>query len=180
MNKRGFMLVEIIIMFAVFVTALLMIFSSANNYIVRERQHAFYNDVASIYKAIYLKEALVQYSNITAMDLSVVNNRVIGTQTPDLFPHTGNRDIFIQIADKFNMHQMYVTNDIRALRNCTTNLENCPPNTFLTEDLRAFINTINLSDLLTDRVLIFEFRKDRMGNTCGSNECYSYYTWLSL
>ena len=56
MNKKGFMFAETIIVITVLITALLLIYASFINVLNNEKKRVYYDDVAYVYRTIYLKD----------------------------------------------------------------------------------------------------------------------------
>jgi len=185
MNNRGFILAETIVMSVVLLVAFSFIYMAANNYINREKTSIFYDDVASIYQGYYVKEALSNYANLANRTyiqglLSNSYGRIIGTETAGLFYDAGT---FGVIADHLNLYQIYITNDVYNLKRCARNIalsDTKCQNTFMDEELRAYIMTINITDLSNEYYLILTFRRDNHGNTCLYESCFSHYIWVAI
>lgn len=185
MNNKGFILAETITMSVILLVTFGFVYLAANQYLVRQKTAVFYDDVATIYQAHYIKEALGQYSNLNSKKDTIISSSygmTIGSQTSGLFLYP---DAFYKIADSLNLHQIFFTNNISGLKTCARNVNmtgdsNKCQNTFIDEELRAFINTINVTDLTNKYYLIFTFKRNNLGEKCDYEECFSHYTWVAL
>ena len=187
MKSKGFLMIESIIMFVVLISGLMLIYMSANNYLIREKRYSNYDDIASIYDAYYVKEALNNYSNIGTMKDSLLDGygygRIIGVGIDNFFTNDNIVDEFTFIAERVNLYQMYFFKNTNELKACVkkVDLNSDCLKTYLDEDLRSYINTINTNSINSDYYLILEFRKDYEGYPCSIKEmCYSHYTWVAL
>jgi len=186
MKKSGFILIETITMFLVLISALMLFYVTANDLFIKASEYSNYDDVALVYSAYYIKEALSDFSNIqTNLDSNDFEDSygfIVGVDSKDFFTDETKIDKFQIISDKLLMHQIFVTNDIRNLKTCSRNIDGDAKclNTFLTEEMRSYIKTINLNNVISDYYIIVEFKKDSSGNKCSSDECFSYFAWVTL
>jgi len=180
-------LVETVTMFLVLITALLLFYVYANNLFIKETEYSHYDDVVSVYNSYYIKEALFDHSEInTIVNPSLFDNNygfIIGADySNNLFINSISQSSFYNISNELNMHQMFLSNDIKNLKKCALDIDldtKCR-NTFLDEEFRSYIKTINLGGIDGEYYLILQFKKDSNGNTCTSSECFSYYSWVTL
>ena len=187
MNNKGFVLVESIIMFIVLISSLMLLYIAASNYMLKERKYSNYDDIVSIYEAYYIKEALNQYSNIDSMKHSLLTGygygRIIGEDISNFFVDEISTSTFYVLADKLHLHQIYLTSDINSLKTCAKKIDedaNCEK-TFMDEEFRSYINSINLGNINNDYYLLLEFRVNASGDSCTTDEiCFSRYTWVAL
>jgi len=196
MKKNGFILLESIVMFVVLITALVMLYISANNFLVKEKTYSNYDDVASIYSAYYLTEALKDFTNINAIKASILANcncygipvglETIGMSYAD---YEGQTEYLNTVASKLKLYQMYLvgtsTSDLRKLKECANGMgsDSKCKNTYMDENLRAFIKAINIGDFsknLSNYYLIVEFRRSNDGGSCSEHNCTSQFTWMAL
>ena len=199
MNKKGFVLVESIIMFLVLMVALGFVYNTVNSVLVRQKQTLFYDDVAVMYRAYYVKEAVLKYTNFdTSGNISnfltiptVRLGAIIGTDISNFAPgffKSGANTVadFNRIVEVFNLEQIFITSgqNMAELKNCSRNIneasERCK-NTFMDEELRSYIRTISTAGMDNDQYyLILTFRTAKDGSPCTSTSCFNYHAWVRL
>ena len=187
MKRDGFVLVETITMFLVLISALLFFYVYANNLFLKEKEYSYYDDVTSIYNGYYIKEALHDYSQISSLLTPSLFNGVYGFVVGSdygstFFTTTQKRDKFYEIANELNLYQMFLVKDIKQLKTCARDIDTdskCHA-TFIDEDMRSYIKTINTNGVDSEYYIIMQFKKDSKGNVCTVEDCFSYFTWVAL
>ena len=182
MNNKGFIFAETITMSVILLITFGFIYIATSQFLVKQKNAVFHDDIATIYQAHYIKEALTQYSDLNSRKASLVSTSygiIIGNEISNLILE---EDDFYNIADSLGLHQIFFTNNINSLKACARNVnmnDSKCKNTFMDEELRAFINTINVSNPTGD-YLIFTFKRNNQGEKCNYEECFSHYTWVAL
>ena len=194
-NKRGFILLEAFIMFLLLSIAFLHIYRTASFSIQRDRATFLHDDIAILFKGHYVQEILFQYTNVGTWNQATINQmmnnpetygRIIGQSTPNFFRNNINANQindFNTIIQRLNLGQIFITNNMVGLRECARRMTGprCG-RTFMDEELRSFIMTINLGDYFNpnSNFLIISFRRNQLGGTCGVNDCFTHFTWVKI
>jgi len=205
MKNRGFLLVEALVMFVILSIFFFFVYRTAANYLQRDRINLFHDDIATLYQGHYMTEMLFQLTHLRSWlntsntpNINTIINptnqperyaRILGLDTPNIiFLQPGMTQAnFEAITQRLNLHQILLTNNMNGLRACArnTNWNNATTrcqNTFMDEELRTFISSINIGEITTGRAIIYTFRRSDTGGICqaGSANCFSHFTWVAL
>ena len=95
MKNDGFVFVETIVAIVVLTTALLLLYTTFNNVLQKEKTRVYYDDVAYIYRSSYLKKSLNNLNLMGALkDITGDKNKyfvTIGLEYQDLFINNENK-----------------------------------------------------------------------------------------
>ena len=188
--KKGFVFIETVITVVVLAASLLYLYSSYNDIIVKEERRLYYDDVAHIYKANYVRNFLEEYSNIEEIKNYAFNRSYVINIGPDfdsMFTDinvTNNmRATFNTLFSGFNMNQIIlVSSDL--LKNCRDSEDSKCDTSNLSYSLNSYINTLNSTNYDTYLVIEFsEINTDGKITRCtpGDNTyCDTYYVSLEI
>lgn len=204
-GNKGFLLVESLIMFVLLSVFFFHVYRTAANYIQRERRNLFHDDIASLYQGHYMKEVMLQFTNLStwtvnptalsdfidAPNRNVAANqrygRVMGAQSGVFLLHPDFAESYEKVTQRLNLHQVFITNDVRSLRTCARTSDwmhssvsaRCH-RTFMDEELRSFISSIDVGEITNNRAIIFTFRRSETGGVCREGDCFSHFTWVAI
>lgn len=193
-NKKGFVLIETIVTVVVLTTSLLYLYNSYSSIIANENTRLYYDDVAYIYKANYIRKFLEAHTNIEEIKNYAFDNTYIvtvGSSFDNMFTdeqRTHEFDISLEnIYTNFNINQILLM-DVDMINNCdfsSNDSDKCKLSTEnLNYSLRDYIRTLNATDY--NYYLVVEFsEKFSNGNavkcTPGIDTyCNTYYVSLEV
>ena len=177
MNKNGFVFVETIVVITVLTTALLLLFSSFNNILKKEKERMNYDDVAYIYRTHYLKNTLDKLNlNDVLTTFNSDDNKyflTINKETTNLFIDRENyQNYFNKILDDYEVEEMFIvkTKELDNLKACL--IDKSCDNEF-DEEVIKYLKTINV-DIACDNILVVSYA------TCHNSGCEHFYSWVSV
>ena len=71
MNNKGFVFIETIIVTVVLTTTLIFLYSNFNKNLNNEKKRLYYDDIAYVYKTIYIRDALLKSINEEVFDMAI-------------------------------------------------------------------------------------------------------------
>ncbi len=119
--KKGFALLETIIVITFLSVSLLLLYGTFSNMVSNSKKNILYDDAANIYKAYYLKEYLKLdgYKTDSVKELSCIDFNLDGCKT--LFDEFDISKIYIALYDlkKYddNLYSSYFNNYVNSLSN---------------------------------------------------------------
>ena len=195
--NRGFVFIETIVTVVILCASLIYLYSSYSSIINNEETRIYYDDPAYVYKASYLRDYLINNSNIetikndsqTFADFFAHN---IGPIYEGLFLGSTSDPDFYRMWNNFHVRNMVlIPSDL--ITECDGNLsgeiegkcEETYENYITSYHLRNYIRSLN--DTGHDYYLVVEFSEtlDDNGNIIGCNmgadiRCHSYYVSLGI
>ncbi len=209
MNRKGFALVETIVVVAILSAALLIIYSTYSKAIHKEKNRLYYDDVTYIHKANYLKTFLVQNTNITVfLKNSIKDKNTNASNTDDTLivevsdSTTGlfNPNTLISFQNLFSFYKVdrvwIYKPDYEIITQCSDKVLNGSKgsltdvvyntclNSFPEEDyeLTAYIRTLGRQEFQENYIFIATFKEHKDGSICtdGNEPCIYNYVWLDL
>lgn len=143
-NKKGFTIIETIVVAVMLTTSLLMIYSSYSSSIINERIRLYYDDVAYIYKANNIKEYLLRTADLDVFvkyELEPTDDNEHGRMlvdisvgNPNLFQDDSFSDGLTMIEDNYNLVEFILLKpDYNIISKCSMS-----SNDFSDEKSRAY------------------------------------------
>lgn len=189
--KKGFVFIETIITVVILSTSLIYLYSSYSNIINNEEARIYYDDPSYIYKTSYIRDFLLDNSDIETVKATAFDNYYAVEISPsyDVLFNSDVRNNFAYIWSYFNVYQMVIISQ-NLINECdgTNNDSDICKNTFenLSFNLRNYIKSLN--DTSQDYFLIVEYSEkidDQTGKikSCvlGTDTyCHSYYASLGI
>ena len=71
MNNKGFVFIETIIVTVVLTTTLIFLYSNFNKNLNNEKKRLYYDDIAYVYKTIYIRDALLKSIDEEVFDMAI-------------------------------------------------------------------------------------------------------------
>ena len=195
MEKKGFALIETVVVVVVLTSALLLLYTSFNKILQIEKTRVDYDDVNYIYRTWYIKNAFSSLNMIIPInDLNEknVNGKgiyfvVLGLDYDGLFNEFESKRNFISnMLNDYEVKQIILvnTNKLDNIKRCTkecsldTNCEeydNCNQiYTNLSENMIAYLQTVAID---FDAIYTFIVEYESCNN---DNVCRNYYGWVGV
>lgn len=196
MNK-GFVFIETIITVVILCASLIYLYSSYSSIINSEETRIYYDDPAYVYKANYLRDYLINNSNIEKIknDSEIfekywANN--IGPNYENLFLSEEAKADFGRMWNNFHVRNMLLITS-NLISECDGNLsgeiegicEETYDSYIINYHLRNYIRSLNETD--HDYYIVIEFSEtlndngDIVGCNMGADiRCHSYYVSLGI
>ena len=190
--KKGFVFIETIITVVVLSASLIYLYSSYSSIINNEEARVYYDDTAYIYKTSYIRDYLLNNTNIETVKSTAFENTYatnIGPNYSGLFSDEGKRADFESLWNSFNVYQMLlISKDLISECDGSSKDTDICKNSYnnLSYNLRSYIRSLN--DTSQDYYLVVEYSEkinDADGNiiscTLGTDTyCHSYYASLGI
>ncbi len=133
--KRGFALLETIIVITFLTVSLLLIYGTFTSMITNSKKNVLYDNASDIYKVYYVKEYLLK-NNIE----SLLNNNLITEISCSNFPNTGCN----KLIKELKINKMYITKkDIKGY-----------DNTLYSSNFNNYLDTLSNKDESSYRLII--------------------------
>ena len=188
--KKGFVFIETIITVVILSTSLIYLYGSYSSIINNEEARAYYDDPAYIYKTSYIRDFLLDNSDIELVKSTAYDDFYSVNISPNysgLFD-ANNKDDFAYIWSYFNVYQMLIISKDLIECDGTANDTKICKDTYdnLSYNMRNYIKSLN--DVSKDYYLIVEYSEkidDANGKikSCilGTDTyCHSYYASLGI
>ena len=194
--KKGFVFIETIITVVVLCASLIYLYSSYSSMINNEEARVYYDDVAHLYKAGYLRDYLLNNSEIETVKSIALNDsyvEFIGSLYSGLILDDEQRTDFQYICNSFNVKQMLlISSDLISECDGHESSGICYDSyDKLSYNLRNYVKSLN--DTSYDYFLVVEFSEkindnnsnDNIGKITSCTEgtdirCHSYYVSLAI
>ena len=149
LNKKGFMMAEVIITCSIVVIALVSLFTSYNKTYLRYKERRNYYNIDNAYACNYLKEELIE-------------NNILYTNTASYYEvSSGLSDNITALINAYNISGAWV---IDLSQN--SNIENLIPNVNNTyKDYLKYLNNSIIYDLTQDKYLLIVERRVVVNDT---------------
>ncbi len=149
LNKKGFMMAEVIITCSIVVIALVSLFTSYNKTHLRYKERRNYYNIDNAYACNYLKEELIE-------------NNILYTNTASYYEvSSGLSDNITALINAYNISGAWV---IDLSQN--SNIENLIPNVNNTyKDYLKYLNNSIIYDLTQDKYLLIVERRVVVNDT---------------
>lgn len=170
MNKKGFAIIETIIVVVSLTTILIMLYKTYSGYVNQEEQKIYYDDIVDIYRTNNIKRYLENYSNMGSFVSSYFeqnNNHLIvaiGSDSSGLFDDEEHKEYFSAMYQFYNTSQLIILKtDFDIISDCTltsrfdTDISSAACNTSfknLDANLFKFIKTLGSDITLTNNSFI--------------------------
>lgn len=189
--KKGFVFIETIITVVILSTSLIYLYGSYSSIINNEEARVYYDDPSYIYKTSYIRDFLLDYSDIEMVKATASDNLYSVDISPNydgLFDSDSRND-FAYIWSNFNVYQMLIiSQDLISECNGSDNDSDICKRTYdnLSYNMRNYIRSLN--DTSQDYFLIVEY-SEKIDNQTGKirscvlgrdTYCHSYYASLGI
>lgn len=120
MKKKGFVLIETIIVLVVLLSALVLLYSGFNNLYIKEQNYLYYDDIAYVYKTEYIRRYLFEGANsivnIDNFKAAINDSTLVNDNNP--FYHLerdnttnnnniiNNQESFTALKELYNIHDI--------------------------------------------------------------------------
>ncbi len=186
MDKKGFALVETIIVIVVLTVSLLLLYSSFSRIIHAQKKRINYDDVSLIYRSSSLEAELKSFnfnavlSSFSESDLPYMT---IGVDTALLFEgYQDQKTYFTNFLNDNNISQILLIKTIYVddMKNCTE--DECPD---LTHDLLYYVKSVDVDrdDFPSSTILIVEYTECanvEISDDVSKDVCKNYYSWVTV
>ena len=117
MNNKGFVFLETIIVTVVLTTTLIFLYSNFSKTVNDEKRRLYYDDIAYMYKTLFIRQALIKHINKDVFDKAVINaNNVKVNGDNELTNSLGENYVFL-----FNSESKYCMNYDSVNKKCDPN-----------------------------------------------------------
>lgn len=117
MNNKGFVFLETIIVTVVLTTTLIFLYSNFSKTVNDEKRRLYYDDIAYMYKTLFIRQALIKHINKDVFDKAVINaNNVKVNGDNELTNSLGENYVFL-----FNSESKYCMNYDSTNKKCDPN-----------------------------------------------------------
>ena len=115
--KRGFALLETMIVITFVLVSLLLLYKSVNNMYKNTRQNIIYDDASNIYKTYYLKEYISLNNNINTNYKEFTCNNLNINNCLELFKELNLNKIYIVDVNNKNINNPNLKEYLNSLNN---------------------------------------------------------------
>ena len=115
--KRGFALLETMIVITFVLVSLLLLYKSVNNMYKNTRQNIMYDDVSNIYKTYYLKEYISLNNDINTNYKELTCNNLNINNCLELFKELNLNKIYIVDVNNKNINNANLKEYLNSLNN---------------------------------------------------------------
>ena len=115
--KRGFALLETMIVITFVLVSLLFLYKSVNNMYKNTRQNIIYDDVSNIYKTYYLKEYISLNNDINTNYKELTCNNLNINNCLELFKELNLNKIYIVDVNNKNINNANLKEYLNSLNN---------------------------------------------------------------
>ncbi len=187
-NKKGFIFIETLVVVAVLTASLLMLYSTYNAVIRKEKIRIKYNDSAYLYRTYYLEKF---FRNFRLDLVATALNKDDNTKPLNVLAGFGcgggiflNEEDNIRFCEVFkeelHITNMYLTySDLSMLQNCSNRNGACEALAKVNDAAAAYIKTIGGLGKSGYRVIV-EFAENKDGTRCEGDDCEFFYATISL
>ncbi len=181
MEKNGFIFIETIVIVAILTFSLLVVYTSYNSAITKEKNRLKYNDTVYLYRTYnivnYLKNnglknmkslvkdnALIQFNcRHNILNLSIENQKFCDS-------------LFIE----YHIKKIYISkNDVSFVQNCTSSIAGDCSIFASDQNLYNYVKTIGDKGTAGYRIIV-EYSETLDGKRCGTKRCQFNFATISL
>ncbi len=180
MNRKGFAIIETLIVVTMLTVALLMIHSSYKAQIIEEEKRLYYDDVSYIFKTSEVKKFITQRVDLESLAKSqkyiyeLINNK-------ELFYSDIYYNEYLALKSSFNIESIFlVSSDLTKIKSCTyesihSDSDECyQENISLTYEKYEYLKTIDTSVIHQNYILVVSYKTNKDGSSCEENCVYNY------
>lgn len=189
-DKKGFVFIETLVVVAILTASLLMLYSTYNAIIQKEKTRIKYNDSAYLYRTYYLEKFFHNFrldmlkESLNKEDLSKPISVLTGFGcTRDIVNEEDNIGLCDNLIAELHINNLYFTyNNLSDLQNCKNQSGICEALVNVRSSAADYIKTIGGYGKEGYRIIV-EFAETKDGKQkCSENDtnCQFYYTTLSL
>lgn len=154
-NKKGFILIETIIVVVILLTTLISVYSVFGNNIRKEKRRMYYDDVAYLFKTMQIRDVINENIDISKFRTAVNNNLNCKDNEDKLckyiFVFNSESDLFLannkfgSISDFYNVYRYFYIKieDINSLKQCLNNSDN----SIKCENTKKVLKTMEYSNI---------------------------------
>ncbi len=186
-KKKGFVFVETLVVVAVLTASLLMLYSTYNAVIQKEKTRIKYNDSVYLYRTYYIEKFFRNFRlDVVASKLNNTDaNRLLILSgfgcTGDLFmneeDNIGLCEILLQDLHVTNLYLAY--NDLSRLQTCDNQIGICEALVQVNSPMADYLKTIGGAGKSGYRIIV-EYSENKDGTRCEGESCQFYYATISL
>ena len=141
--KKGFVLVETIVVITILATSLLLVYNSFNSVLVNEHRRMYYDDPLYLYRTYYILDLFQSNQVVSYLERNLAENAEgnypllleVSCYNSDLFPQSGKARSFcekLMATDYMDVERIYFTyQDVSKLTACTNSSSGCEINSSL-------------------------------------------------
>ena len=176
MTKKGYALIEIIVVVLVLATSLLALYTSFKNFFVSEKGRLYYDDPVYIYRSYFYTDQLL---NTNIKDNLFTDNFIYNVDIEN--------DIIKSLENLYHINSVYIfKSDFDLLKKCKGNnvcINNdcnaCNIYNNLEIELKNYLKTLK-SFNNNHYYIIINYKENKDGSICSEEYCINNYVWLDM
>ena len=148
MNNKGFVFIETIIVTVVLTTTLIFLYSNFNKNLNNEKKRLYYDDIAYVYKTIYIRDALLKSIDESIFNMAINDSNTFnGNSLKNNFVYLFNNEskFCVNYKDINNSLDCNSSNDYKSIYKDNTLLKDL--NDLYNYNMLFYIETKDISNI---------------------------------